>query len=170
MAGDSRGRSPVAGDGVSTVKLQYSGQERIAATPDVVWGFVTEPEKIMTCVPELIEGTVRDPSHFEAVVRVAVGPVRGRFTFKFEMQPDPAARRMQMRISGGGFGSAVDMTAASDVAAAPDDATLLNWSGEAIMRGPVAAVGGRVLDAQAKKLITQTFANVRERLSPETTP
>ena len=151
------------------MKLQYSGQERIAARPDVVWAFVTEPEKIVTCVPELIEGTVRDPSHFEAVVRVTVGPVRGRFTFKFEMQPDPAARRMQMRISGGGFGSAVDMTAASDVAAAPDDATLLNWSGEAIMRGPVAAVGGRVLQAQAQKLITQTFANVRERLSQETT-
>ena len=32
-------------------------------------------------------------------------------------------------------------------------------------RGPVAAVGGRVLDAQAQKLIAQTFANVRERLS-----
>ena len=29
------------------------------------------------------------------------------------------------------------------------------------MRGPVAAVGGRVLDAQAQKLIAQTFANVR---------
>lgn len=148
------------------MKLQYSGQERISASPDVVWAFVTEPAKVVACVPELIEGTVRDPSHFEAVVRVAVGPVRGRFAFKFEMQPDPATRRMQMRISGGGFGSAVDMTAVSDVVAAPDDATLLNWSGEAITRGPVAAVGGRVLDAQARKLIAQTFANVRERLSP----
>jgi carbon monoxide dehydrogenase subunit G len=29
----------------------------------------------------------------------------------------------------------------------------------------VAAVGGRVLDAQAQKLISQTFANVRERLN-----
>src|SRR5204862_227394 len=73
MAGDSRGRSPAGYDGGSTVKLQYSGQERIAARPDVVWGFVTEPEKIVACVPELIEGTVRDPSHFEAGVRVAVG-------------------------------------------------------------------------------------------------
>ena len=147
------------------MKLQYSGQERIAASPDAVWAFVTEPEKIVSCVPELIEGTVRDPSHFEAVVRVAVGPVRGRFTFKFELEPDSAAKRVQMRISGGGFGSAVDMTAVSDVVATPDAATLLTWSGEAIMRGPVAAVGGRVLDAQAQKLITQTFANVRERLS-----
>ena len=40
---------------------------------------------------------------------------------------------------------------------------LLNWTGVAEVRGPVAAVGGRVLDAQAQKLITQTFANVREQ-------
>jgi uncharacterized protein len=33
------------------------------------------------------------------------------------------------------------------------------------MRGPIAAVGGRVLDAQAKRLIEQTFANVRTQLS-----
>jgi carbon monoxide dehydrogenase subunit G len=29
----------------------------------------------------------------------------------------------------------------------------------------VAAIGGRVLDAQAQKLITQTFANVRSKVS-----
>ncbi len=33
------------------------------------------------------------------------------------------------------------------------------------MRGPIAAVGGRVLDAQAQKLIAQTFVNVREQLT-----
>ena len=70
-----------------------------------------------------------------------------------------------MKITGGGFGSAVDLTAGADVVPAGDVATTLNWEGSAVMRGPVAAVGGRVLDAQAQKLITQTFANVRERLS-----
>jgi carbon monoxide dehydrogenase subunit G len=32
------------------------------------------------------------------------------------------------------------------------------------MRGPVATVGGRVLDAQARRVITNTFANVAARL------
>jgi carbon monoxide dehydrogenase subunit G len=34
------------------------------------------------------------------------------------------------------------------------------------MRGPVATVGGRVLDTQAKRVITTTFANVKARLTP----
>jgi carbon monoxide dehydrogenase subunit G len=147
------------------VKLQYSGQERITADPATVWTFVNDPDRVGHCLPEVLEVTVQDPAHFDAVVRVGVGPVRGKFKLKFELQPDPAAHRMNMKISGGGLGSALDLTAGADVVPAGDATTVLNWSGEAVMRGPVAAVGGRVLDAQAQKLITQTFANVRERLS-----
>jgi carbon monoxide dehydrogenase subunit G len=131
----------------------------------VVWTFVNNPEKVGHCLPDVLAVTVHDPTHFDAVVRVGVGPVRGRFTFKFELQPDEAARRMNMKISGGGFGSAVDLNAGADVLPGGEGRTTLNWSGSAVMRGPVAAVGGRVLDAQAQKLIAQTFANVRERLT-----
>ena len=36
----------------------------------------------------MIDVTVQDPTHFDAVVRVGVGPVRGKFKFKFELVPD----------------------------------------------------------------------------------
>jgi carbon monoxide dehydrogenase subunit G len=148
------------------VNLQYSGQEQIPADPATVWTFVNDPEQIGRCLPEVLDVTVHDPTHFDATVRVGVGPVRGKFKFKFELQPDEAARRMNMKIAGGGFGSAIDLTAGADILPAADTGgTVLNWSGEAVMRGPVAAVGGRVLDAQAQKLIAQTFGNVRERLT-----
>jgi uncharacterized protein len=146
------------------MKLQYSGQERIAAGADTVWAFVNDPDKVGHCLPEVISVSVRDPTHFDAVVRVGVGPVRGTFNFKFELQPDAAARRMVMKISGGGFGSALDLTARADLVPDGERETRLDWSGEAVMRGPVAAVGGRVLEAQAQKLIAQTFASVRETL------
>jgi carbon monoxide dehydrogenase subunit G len=147
------------------VKLQHSGQETISASKDAVWAFVTDPEKVGYCLPDVVSVTVQDPAHFEAVVKVGVGPVRGNFKMKCELQPDAAASRMNMRISGGGFGSAVDLTAGADIRDGAPGTTILDWSGEAEMRGPVAAVGGRVLDAQAKKLIAQTFATVNARLS-----
>ena len=146
------------------MNLQYEGREDIPADPAAVWAFVNDPEKVGHCLPEVIQVTVRDPTHFDAIVGVGLGPVRGKFTFKFELQPDETARRMNMKIAGGGLGSAVDLTAGADIVQA-EQGTTLNWTGSAIMRGPVAAVGGRVLDAQAKKLIAQTFANVRAKLS-----
>jgi hypothetical protein len=57
------------------------------------------------------------------------------------------------------------MSAGAAVVAGGDGTTILKWSGQAVARGPVAAVGGRVLDAQAQKLITQAFGNVRQQLS-----
>lgn len=146
------------------MNLQYEGREDIPADPAAVWAFVNDPERVGHCLPQVIQVTVRDPTHFDAIVGVGVGPVRGKFTFKFELQPDETARRMNMKIAGGGLGSAVDLTAGADIVQA-GPGTTLNWSGSAVMRGPVAAVGGRVLDAQAKKLIAQTFANVRAKLS-----
>jgi len=150
------------------VNLEYSGQEQIVADPAAVWAFVNDPDKVGHCLPDVKEVTVVDATHFDAVVGVGVGPVRGKFKFKFELQPDEAARRINMKITGGGFGSAVDLTAGADIVPAPAAGTILKWNGAAVMRGPVASVGGRVLDAQAQKLIAQTFANVREKLSAGT--
>ncbi|MGE5246097.1 MAG: SRPBCC family protein [Betaproteobacteria bacterium] len=148
------------------MNLQYSGEEKIAASPATVWAFVQDPEKVGRSLPDVVEVHVQDPTHVDAVVRVAVGPVRGKFKLKLELVPAPSQHRVDMKISGGGFGSAVDMTAGADVVDAGDGATtLLKWSGEAVARGPVAAIGGRVLDAQARKLIEQAFANVRQQLT-----
>jgi carbon monoxide dehydrogenase subunit G len=145
--------------------LEYNGREQIPADPATVWQFVTDPQKVGRCLPDLKSLNVHDQTHFDAVVGVAVGPVRGKFTFKFELQPDEASRRVKMKISGGGLGSAIDLTAGADVAPGSPTGTTLDWTGKAVMRGPVAAIGGRVLDSQAKKLIEQTFANVRAQLT-----
>ena len=146
------------------MNLQYSGEEKIPVGFDAVWAFVTAPEKVGRCFPDVIDVTVQEPTHFEAVVKVGVGPVRGKFKVKVELLPDPSRRRIDMKMSGGGFGSTVDLTAGADLVDAGDGTTLLQWSGQAEARGPIAAVGGRVLGAQAQKLIAQAFGNVRQQL------
>lgn len=147
------------------MNLQYNGEEQIPVSQDKVWSFVTNPEQVGHCFPDVVSVEVQDDKHFDAVVSVGVGPVRGKFKLKVELIPDTAKRRLDMKISGGGFGSAVDMTAGADVVDAGAGKTTLKWEGHAVAHGPVAAVGGRVLDAQAQKLIGQAFATVRERLT-----
>jgi hypothetical protein len=90
--------------------------------------------------------------------------VRGKFKFKITLDPQADGNRMNVKINGGGFGSVVDLLAGADLKDNGDNTTTLDWSGAATMRGPVATVGGRVLDAQAQKLISTTFANVKTRI------
>jgi hypothetical protein len=150
------------------MNLEYSGKETIPASKDAVWAFITNPASIASCMPDVVDSTVIDPRTFDAVVGVAVGPVRGKFKFHVVLDPQPGGDRLNMKISGGGFGSVVDLTAGADIGAEADNSTTLDWKGSASMRGPVATVGGRVIDAQAKRVISTTFANVKARLSPAT--
>ena len=147
------------------MNLQYTGEEKIPASVETVWAFVTNPEKVGRCFPDVVDVTVQDPTHLDAVVKVGVGPVRGNFKVKVEIVPDPSRHHLDMKVSGGGFGSAVDLTATADLADAGDGTTLLKWSGQAVARGPIAAVGGRVLDSEARKLIAKVFGNIRQQLT-----
>lgn len=155
------------------MKLEYAGNERIPVSTDVVWAFINDPANIAACMPDVLESTVVDAHTFDAVVQVGVGPVRGKFKFHVVLDPQPGGKRMNMKISGGGLGSVVDLDAGADIAGTDDGETTLDWKGAATMRGPVATIGGRVIDAQAKRVITTTFENVKARLTgapPATVP
>ncbi len=146
------------------MKLEYKGQEQVPMGKDAVWTFINDPQKVASCLPDVQEVTVHDARNFDAVVAVGIGPVRGKFKFKITLDPQADGNRMNVKINGGGFGSVVDLLAGADLKDNGDNTTTLDWSGAATMRGPVATVGGRVLDAQAQKLISTTFANVKTRI------
>jgi carbon monoxide dehydrogenase subunit G len=145
------------------VNLAYQGQEQIEAEPDVVWAFLNDPAKLGACLPDVHEVIVHDAQSFDALVKIALGLVRGTLKFAVRLTPDEAARRIGIAASGGGLGSVLDLNASATVGAA-ESGTTLDWQGEAVMRGPIAAVGGSAVDGQARKLVEQTFANVKRRV------
>jgi len=100
-----------------------------------------------------------------ATVGVAVGPVRGTFKFNIALDPRPDENKVTVHIRGGGLGSAVDLSASAEIKEQADQTTLLDWRGVASVSGPVATVGGRVLDAQARRLIEAVFSNMGQKMS-----
>jgi hypothetical protein len=147
------------------MNLQWNGQERVAADKATTWAFINDPAQIAQCLPDLLEAIVHDARTFDAIVQVALGPVRGKFKFKILLDPHEDGSHMRLKISGGGLGSVVDLHAGATISANDDASTTLDWDGKASMRGPIATVGGRVVDSQAQRVISTTFANVRHRLA-----
>ena len=145
------------------MNLQFKGQESIPKAKADVWSFIIKPENIAACLPDVIEYNATGDKTFDATVKVAVGPVSGKFKFKIALDPQSDGEHMNMKISGGGLGSVVDLLASADVKG--NGTTTLDWEGTATMRGPVATVGGRVLEAQAKRVIETTFSNIKARLA-----
>ena len=151
------------------MNLHWKGQEHVQADKATTWAFINDPALISQCLPDLLEANIHDPHSFDAIVQVALGPVRGKFKFKIKLDPQADQTHLNMKISGGGLGSVVDLLASAEVTANSDATTTLVWDGTASMRGPVATVGGRVIDTQAERVISTTFANVKARLSGTTT-
>ncbi len=147
------------------MNLSWNGTEEIQAGKDAVWTFINDPAKIATCLLDVQSTTIRDAHSFDAIVGVALGPVRGKFTFRIALIPASDGNHMDMKVSGGGLGSVVDLVAGADLISNGDASTTLNWKGTAEIRGPAATVGGRVLDTQARRVIATTFENVRKSLS-----
>ncbi|GIW30904.1 MAG: hypothetical protein KatS3mg071_1078 [Meiothermus sp.] len=147
------------------MKLEYKGQENVQASPEKVWKFIQDPQKVASCLPDLKSVEIKDDKNMVATVGVAVGPVRGTFKFNIELDPRPDENKVMVRIRGGGLGSAVDLTASADIKGQDNQTTLLDWQGQATVSGPAATVGGRVLDAQAKRLIETVFANMGQKMS-----
>jgi uncharacterized protein len=151
------------------MNLAYSGTETIPVSKQTAWTFITDPAKVAACMPDLVSVKIIDVRRFDPVVGVAVGPVRGKFTLHATLDPRPANDHLDLKITGGGFGSVVDVLASADLADAEGGATTLTWTATVTLRGPIATVGGRVIDAQAKRVIQTTFANVKNRLASATT-
>ncbi|UQD52063.1 carbon monoxide dehydrogenase [Bacillus methanolicus] len=141
--------------------LKYGGEYTIELPRDEVWEFITNPQKVGPCIPDLLEFNVESDNRFQAIVRVGIGPVRGKFKLNCELSAVEPGVVMALPIKGGGMGSGVDMKAVvnlSDI----DSGTLLKWECDGAISGPIAALGGRMIDNQAKKIIQEVFANLEK--------
>ena len=101
------------------MNLQYSGEEKIPASVETVWAFVTNPEKVGRSFPDVVDVTVgvnalvprilihADPrtgleakfsAEFCAAAALAEGRV-GIATFSDEKTQDPAIRALMARVA-----------------------------------------------------------------------
>jgi carbon monoxide dehydrogenase subunit G len=143
------------------MKVQFSGTEAIRASKEQVRQFVLNPNQVGHCLPDLQELNVADETHCTAVVKIGVGPVRGRFKLDVELVPNGDSATITLKGSGMGSGLSMSSELSFEETA---EGTNLHWRADANVSGPLASVGGRLLEGQAKKTIEQMFTNIRSRL------
>lgn len=144
--------------------MRFSGTERIPASREKVWQFLTNPDAVAQCVPDVDSLSVVDPTHFKAVVKAGIGPVRGKFGFDVAWQELDEPNRAHMTAQGKTPGSAVTVDSTINLAQAGDGETDLDWSADVVVHGLIASVGGRLMDGFAKKQAEQFFGCIRKTL------
>ena len=145
--------------------MRFSGLERIPSARERVWQFLTNPDDVARCVPDLQSIETVDPSRFKAQVKAGIGPVRGAFGFDVVWQELTEPSRARMSAQGKTGGSAVTVDSTMDLTEAGDGETDLSWSADVVVHGMIASVGARLLDGFAKKQTEQFFRCIQKQLS-----
>ncbi|MDE2573070.1 MAG: SRPBCC family protein [bacterium] len=151
------------------MKIEMKGVERVSATPEQALRFVSDPNRVGPCMPDLQSLQIADAHHFVAVVRVGVGPVRGNFKMDVQLASDPARpSELDLTAKGSGMGNGMNLRSHVRVVPVSDGSAELHWTAEAAVSGPLASIGGRLLQDQARKTTESMFAAIREALqSPQ---
>lgn len=147
----------------------YQGTVTMDAPLEAVWDFVQNPHAIGACMPDVVEYHVQDDHHLTAKVRVGVGPVRAIFDLSAEITVLSEPYRARLDAKGGGMGSGFHLVSDMTVAADGSGRVRLQWVAEVSVSGPLATLGGRLLDNQVKKITEQVFENIRQGVAAQLT-
>ncbi|MEP9353747.1 carbon monoxide dehydrogenase subunit G [Xanthobacter sp. KR7-65] len=150
--------------------MELTGEYRISAPRETVWKAILDPEVLRRCIPGCKELSQTGDNAYAAKVQVKVGPVSATFAGSVEltdMEP-PAGCRIVGQGNGGIAGFA---KGEAKVTLAEDGAdTILTYVADAQIGGKLAALGGRLVQATAKKLSDQFFSAFAETLNAPATP
>jgi carbon monoxide dehydrogenase subunit G len=144
--------------------MHFEGTTEINAPRDRVWSFVIDPEQVGWCGPGVESIEVVDESHFRARAKVGVGVVSARFAVNLELAEAVEPDRAVIKASGQAPGSAVEAKGEMSLSGPPEGPTTMDWTADVTILGTFAAVGARLVEGQANKMIKQAFDCMRAKL------
>ena len=147
--------------------MKMSDTYFIAATPAEVWRALNDPQMLRACIPgcESLENV--EPNHFTAVIRRKIGPVNARFEGAVTISD--IVEGESYTISGEGTGGAAGSArgGARVQLADADGGTQLNYEVDVQVRGKLAQIGSRLINAFAKSTAKAFFDGFSAALAPE---
>ena len=143
--------------------MDMTGEERIGASRETVWAALNDIDVLKQCIPGCQSLERQSDTDLAAKVKLQIGPVSATFSGKVKLSDlDPPNG---YRIAGEGSGGAAGFAKGGAVVQLLDDGagTLLRYEAKADVGGKLAQLGGRLIDATARKLagdFFRTFATV----------
>jgi uncharacterized protein len=146
--------------------MDMTGEERIAASREMVWTALNDVEVLKQCIPGCESLEKQSDTEMTAKVKLQIGPVSARFSGKVTLSEiDPPNG---YRIAGEGSGGAAGHAKGSALVRLVEDGdgTILRYEARADVGGKLAQLGGRLIDATAKKLAGEFFSKFGDVVGP----
>lgn len=137
--------------------MDLDGEEIIRAPRETVWNALNDTAVLAQCIPGCTELTKVSDSQMLAKSTLKIGPIKASFSGKVSLSDiNPL---VGYTITGEGQGGAAGFAKGNAKVVLSDhlEGTVLAYEAKADVGGKLAQLGGRLIDATAKKLAGEFF-------------
>jgi carbon monoxide dehydrogenase subunit G len=137
--------------------MKLNGTQTFPAPRQKVWEFLVDPQRLARCLPGCEKLGIVGDNEFSGVINVGVAAVKGMYNGKVKLDEMQPPSHYKMLLDGKGKQGFFKGTGTIDLVE-QDGQTVLTYSGDVQIGGPLASVGQRMIDGAAKMIIGQFFA------------
>ena len=149
--------------------MNLDGSAVLHADPEKVWSVITDPAVLARTIPGCESLEQVGPDEYKMQVSAGVGAIRGTYAGEVRLTDQDRPKSYVMHASGAGAPGQVRATVT--ISLAPDgDSTTLTYSADAVVGGPVAGVGQRMMTGVAKRMAGQFFKAIDDELTGAVVP
>jgi len=145
--------------------VNLDGSAVLHAAPDRVWSVLTDPAVLARTIPGCLALERVGEDSYRMDVSVGVGAVKGTYAGEVHLTDQQRPTSYVMHASGAGAPGQVRATVTIELTPDGDSATVLTYSADAVVGGPVAGVGQRMITGVAKRMAAQFFTAVDAELA-----
>ena len=148
--------------------MLITGEQKIAAPREAVYDAMLDPEILKEALPGCEKLEEVGPDEYIATMTIGVAMIKGKYDGKVRITDQNRPESFTMHIEGKGpqgtVGGEGKLVFTDDV----DGGTLVNYSGDANVRGMLARIGGRVIQPASKMIVGKFFEALQTTMTRQT--
>jgi uncharacterized protein len=150
--------------------VNLDGSAVLHADPERVWSVITDPAVLARTIPGVESLEQVGDDEYRMNVSVGVGAIRGTYAGEVRLSDQERPKSYVMHASGAGGPGQVKATVNIGLEPSGDNQTTLTYSADAVVGGPVAGVGQRMMTGVAKRMAGQFFKAIDDELTGAVVP
>ncbi|MEA2626253.1 MAG: uncharacterized protein QOD06_2298 [Candidatus Binatota bacterium] len=144
--------------------MKVSGTHTFPAPRERVWSFLIDPYRLARCIPGCDKLETIGENEYTGEVNVGLAAVKGQYKGKVKLEEIRPPEHYKMLVDGKGKQGFIKGSGTVDLEE-QNGATLLRYSGDAQIGGPLASVGQRMIDGATRTMTAQFFTAMEAEIA-----
>jgi len=138
--------------------MKLAGEQVLSAPRERVWDLFNDPERLSRLLPGCEKLETLGPDEYGGTINVGIASVKGVYTGKLKIEDKRRPEHYKMLVDGKGKQGFMRGSGTLDLETHDRASTVVKYSGDVQVGGPLVQVGQRIIDSAAKMMLGQFFA------------